>query len=405
MRYSSAISRLKLSPLLARLTFVFMLLIGCSFGPSGNLDLDENILPPPPNVPTATNSYVSPSGDDANNGSALAPWATIQHAANGVRPGAVVHVAPGTYGAVNSKISGTATARIRFVSDVKWGAKLRSSGIDTVWTNRGNYVDIMGFDVSGNVRIGILNLASFVRVIGNNVHNIPAVCGSSGGAGIMNGSYTASDNDMIANVVHDIGNPAVFCKTIHGLYHANLRGHILNNISYRNEGWGIHLWHAANNVVISNNLVFKNAQGGIIVGDGDAPGGVRDDNTLVSNNILVDNQNSAIIEEGATGAGNQYLNNLIWNNSRGIILANRLRDVNTINADPQLVNYQPDGSGDYHLQPTSPATNSGTIQGMPPIDFDGAPKLSGAKPHIGPYVFGSKAQHWPWIELMPIHQD
>jgi len=374
-----------------------MLSIGCSFGPNGDLDLDESIHPVPPTAAATTDSYVSPGGKDSNSGSASAPWATIQHAANVVTPGAVVHVAPGTYGAVTSRINGTASARIRFISDVKWGALVRSSGTDTVWTNYGNYVDIMGFDVSGNVRIGILNWASFVRTIGNNVHNIPAVCSSSGGAGIMNASYTASDNDMIGNVVHDVGNLAVYCKTIHGLYHANLRGHIVNNISYRNEGWGIHLWHAASNVVISNNLVFNNVQGGIIVGDGDAPGGVVDNNTLVSNNILVGNQHSAIIEEGATGPGNQYLNNLIWNNGRGILLANRLRDVNTINADPQLVNYQPDGSGDYHLQPTSRAINSGTTQGMPPLDFDGAPRPFGSGPDIGPYEFGATPTPWPWM--------
>jgi len=280
---------------------------------------------------------------------------------------------------------------------VKWGAQLRSGGGEAVWTNNGNYVDIMGFDVSGNVQIGILNWASFVRTIGNSVHDISAVCGSNGGAGIMNASYTASDDDMIGNVVHDVGNFTVQCQAIHGLYHANLRGHIVNNILYRNEGWGIHLWHAANNVVIANNLVFNNAQGGILVGDGDAPGGVTDNNTLVSNNILVGNGNSAIIEDGATGPGNQYLNNLIWNNGGGIILKNGLHDVNTINADPQMVNYQPDGGGDYHLQPTSRAINSGTTQGMPPLDFDGAPRPFGSGPDIGSYEFGATPTPWPWM--------
>ncbi len=352
--------------------------------------------PSPTPVPTASDRYVAPVGNDSNDGSASAPWATIQHAANVIAPGLVVHVAPGTYGSINSQTSGTASARIRFISDVKWGAKLQSNGTATVWTNSGNYVDIMGFDVSGTVDVGIQNDGSFVRIIGNNVHNSPSSCSSNGGAGIDNDSFTSTDNDIIGNVVHDVGNPAASCATIQGIYHSDLRGHILNNISYRNSAWGIHLWHAANNVVIANNLVFANGEGGIVVGDGDAPGGVTDNNTLVVNNIIRNNP-IAVSEQGSTGSGNQYLNNLIWQNTQGIILQNGLHDVNTINADPLMVNYQPDGSGDYHLQSTSPAINSGTTQGLPPMDFDGAPRPFGGGPDIGPYEFGSPVPPWPWM--------
>src|SRR5262249_33343214 len=157
-------------------------------------------------------------------------------------------------------------------------------------------------------------------------------------------------------------------------------------------------------VVVANNLVFQNGQGGILIGDGDAPGGVTNDNTTVSNNIVMDNQRGAglaVVESGSTGTGNKYLNNILWNNTQGMVLQNGLHDVNTINADPQLVNYQPDGSGDYHLQPTSRAGNSGTTQGMPPIDFDGAPRPRGTKPHIGPYRVGSRKLNWPWIQFHP----
>ena len=333
--------------------------------------------PTPSPTPSGTNYYVASNGNDANSGTSAAPWATLQHAANVAKAGSTVHVAPGTYGVVTTSTSGTSSARIRFISDVKWGAKIRTTGVTQMWNNTANYIDIMGFDVSGDGRLGILNMGSFVRIIGNNVHNIPASCSSSGGAGIDNANYNASDDDVIGNVVHDIGDPAVQCFSVQGIYHANLRGHILNNISYRNEAWGIHLWHAANNVVVSNNLVFQNGAGGIVIGDGDSPGGVTNDNTTVSNNIVMDNRSSwgvgrAIYETGATGTHNKYLNNLIWNNSVGIVLQNGLQDLDTVNADPLLVNYQPAGGGDYHLQPTSRAINSGTTQGMPSKDFDGA---------------------------------
>lgn len=358
--------------------------------------------PTPSPTPSGTNYYVASNGNDANNGTSAAPWATLQHAANVARAGSVVHVASGTYGAVTTSASGTSSARIRFISDVKWGAKIRTTGLDQMWNNTANYVDIMGFDISGDGRLGILNTGSFVRIVGNNVHNIPAACNGSGGAGIDNANYSGTDNDIIGNVVHDIGNPAVQCFSVQGIYHSNLRGHILNNISYRNQAWGIHLWHAANNVVVSNNLVFQNGEGGIVIGDGDSPGGVTNDNTTVSNNIVMDNQSSwgaglAIYETGATGTHNKYLNNLIWNNPAGIVLQNALQDLDTVNADPLLVNYQPAGGGDYHLQPTSRAVNSGTTQGMPSEDFDGAPRPVGSGPDRGPYEFDSAATPWPWM--------
>jgi len=391
-----------------------MLLIAYAVKRKGNFDLHQTKFPErgatqtpllipapirapsPTPEPTANDRYVAPGGSDSNNGSISAPWATIQHAADMAAPGFVIHVAPGNYAAVNSQVSGTASARIRFISDVKWGAKLQGNGPASVWTNRGNYVDIMGFDVTGNTQVGIENDASFVRTIGNHVHNIPAACNSNGGAGIQDNEFFTSDNDIIGNVVHDIGDPAHSCPTTQGIYHSEIRGHILNNISYRNSAWGIHLWHAASNVVIANNLVFGNGEGGIIVGDGDAPGGIVDDYTIVTNNIILNNP-TAIGEEGATGSHNQYVNNLVWQNPKGILLRNGLHDVGTINADPLLVNYQPDGSGDYHLQSTSPAISSGTTQGMPTIDFDGAPRQGDARPHVGPYLFESQARPWPWM--------
>ncbi|MFB3916851.1 MAG: DUF1565 domain-containing protein, partial [Terriglobales bacterium] len=54
---------------------------------------DEPTQPPP----TGSSYYVASSGSDSNNGSEASPWATIQHAANIVGPGAIVIVADGTY--------------------------------------------------------------------------------------------------------------------------------------------------------------------------------------------------------------------------------------------------------------------------------------------------------------------
>ncbi len=340
-----------------------------------------------------TDYYVSPSGSDSWPGSASQPFATIAKAASAVAAGGTVHVAPGTYtsGPFTTRASGTTAARIRYVSDVRWKALIRTTGdgMHIAWTNNGSYVDIEGFDLSCTGRIGILNMGSFCRLIGNHVHDIPAAnVGGSGGAGINHGNYSAHDNDMIGNVVHHVG-PSGANNTVHGLYHSNLRGRIVNNIAYKNSGWGVHLWHAANQVTISNNLLFENGRGGIIVGAGDSPGGVTADNCLVSNNILMHNGDSAVIEYGATGANNKYLNNLIWGNVRGLVL--KVAAVGTISADPKLGNYQENGGGDYHLSAGSPCIDAGTSQGAPSTDLDGASRPKGAGFDVGPYEYSASS--------------
>jgi parallel beta-helix repeat protein len=347
----------------------------------------------------AKDYYVSSSGSDSNPGTVKKPWATLKHAAAAVEPGATIHVAPGTYrGSIITRVSGTPDARVRWISDAKWGAKLVGDSSEAVWRNYGNYVDIEGFDITGDSKNGIFNLASNVRITGNQVHDMVAPCGSpkSRGGGIDNGGYTTADNDVIDNVVHDIGTPAN-CPDHHGhgIYHSTLRGHIFNNISYRNGGCGIHLWHAANNVVVSNNLTFSNGICGIVVGAGDAPGGITNDNTLVSNNIVLYNGSYGIYETGYTGRGNRYLNNIVYGNSRGAFkLSNGLKDVGTITADPQTIflNWQSDGNGDYRLKPGSPAIGKGTPDGAPGTDHAGAAR-TGKQPDIGPFsAVESKAQ-------------
>jgi hypothetical protein len=345
------------------------------------------------------NLYVSNGGSDSDDGSSSHPWATIQHAANEVAAGDTVHVQPGLYSSgVKTMASGGPSARILFISDVKWGAKIIALSSYTAWENRGDYVDIAGFDITGNGNLGILNLGSFVRIVGNHVHDIPARCTADGGAGIDQGNFAGHDNDTIGNLVHNIGNANVGCPRVHGIYHSNQRGHVWNNIAFNNQGYGIHLWHAPVDVVVANNLVFHNGQGGITVGAGDAPGGVTADGMVVTNNILIENGTSgagwAIVESGRIGARNQYSNNVIWHNRRGIALEHG-RDSDTVNADPRLIRYANDGSGDYHLASGSPAIGTGASAGAPTVDFDGRSRPSGTT-DAGPYEFGNAPAVWPY---------
>ncbi len=360
----------------------------------------------------ATNYYVSTAGSDSNPGTQAQPWLTIQHAANTVVAGDTVHIAPGTYpisSGIVTKTSGTASAPITFISDVKWGAKIgppTTASFNDIWTQSGNYVTIEGFEIQGcttppcsdttnQTTYGIRNLASYDKILANHVHDIPGYgCPSRGGAGIYIGNYTATGNvDTIGNVTHDIGDPNAGCDKTHGIYQANKGGNVLNNISYRNAAWGIHLNHNPGNGVVANNLVYQNGRGGITL-SGDSTAGYICDNETVANNLVISNGgfagrgfSQAIREYSATGPNNKFLNNLIYGNADNSISLLTGTQSGTLTSNPQLVNYQADGKGDYHLQSGSPAIDAGTSTGAPATDFDGVARPQGAGYDIGAYEF------------------
>lgn len=324
---------------------------------------------------TGNDYYVSPTGSDSASGALAAPWRTIGHSISVVRPGDTVHVLPGSYNeSPYCTRSGTSTAPIRFVSEQKWAAKILGSGSEN-WGFRvdGDYNSIEGFDITNSNTSsgheGVETNGNFDQVMGNNIHNIDPNGGSDGlgGAGIVNGGDITKGNlDVIGNVVHDIGNINFPWYQVQGIYYGSKGGRIYNNIVYRVQGWGIHLWHAASNITIANNTVFNNMEGGIIVGDGDYPcpnACATDDYTIVTNNIVVYNQahnyNGSVMggygisENGHTGTHNVYANNLVYGNAAGgYLLQNGLTATGTVEADPQLLNYQANGSGNYQLGPS-----------------------------------------------------
>jgi hypothetical protein len=356
---------------------------------AGTQDLAHTVEAP------SYNLYVAPTGSDSGPGSAALPFQTIQQAAKVATPSTTVHVAPGTYYEnVMNNTSGSTTARIRFVSDTKFGAAIIGRGTEAVWTNSGNYVDIVGFDISGSGRHGILNWASYTLIAGNHVHNLTVSggCTGEGGAGIVNANYSGSHGDIIGNVVHDIGVPGE-CNTVHGIYSSNFGGLIANNIVYRASSYGIHLWHAVRNVVVANNTVFANGSpsigGGIVIGNGDAPGGIVLDHSSVINNIVYKNPGASIreycySEENCIGSHNVIANNLDNGNGSNISLK-VTSATDTVLTDPQFVDFRADGKGNYHLKKTSPAANMGRSTLAPTYDMDNVVRPRGTAVDIGAY--------------------
>jgi len=345
--------------------------------------------------PAGQDYYVSPRGNDRSDGSGKHPWATIARASLSVSPGDTVHVLPGVYrGRVLTLASGSRNARVTYISDERWKAQIIGDIVDySAWDNRGDYVDIIGFDVSGSGRTGLYNDASHVRLVRNHVHDLAgptsARC-ANGGAGIMHGNYSASDNDTIGNTVHDVGwTNAALClnsgSAVHGIYHANAGGHIANNLVFHNRAYGIHLWHAATGVVISANTVFNNGSSGLVVGAGGEPKGSRAENCLVANNIFVYNGRYGFVEGGNTG-NNQYISNLSFGNVLGSaqVQNGNVAD-RTINVDPLFEHYTGDSTGNYRLRRGSPALGVGNQYGGPPDDIEGRTRFGSSRIDLGAY--------------------
>lgn len=325
--------------------------------------------------------YVSPAGREGAVGSAADPFLTLSAAASAALPGTVVKVGAGTYrGSLTTGRSGTADARITFLATGPGRVQIiGDAASEYAWRNDGNFVDIVGFDISGDNQGGLLQTGSQVRIADNKVH------GFARGSCITTYSrdYALTAVDIIGNTVHDCGSSSLE----HGIYVGHAGGVVADNIVYGNAGYGIHCWHNCNELTISNNVLFANGSGGMIIGQGDSPnfGNVPADNFIVSNNIVVHNGGPGIQESGATGRFNRFLNNNVYAN-RGSGLDVRTDLVfETLTVDPQFVDYRSDGTGDYRLRDSSPCIDAGTDVGGSPRAIDGTLRPQGAGFDIGAY--------------------
>jgi len=133
--------------------------------------------------------WVAIDGDDAGPGTRDEPWATLQHAADSVGPGATVYVGEGAYEQrVEIRGSGTPGRPITFAVAPGERVVLDGSSLEVppgqnamIAIDSQHFVTIRGFeitgyrsDVSGHVPIGILvkRAADHVRLAGNVVHDM-----------------------------------------------------------------------------------------------------------------------------------------------------------------------------------------------------------------------------------------
>lgn len=341
-------------------------------------------------------------------GSAAYPYKTLAAAARAVKAASTtVYVKPGVYeGGFTTSANGSADGGIYWVSTVRWGARIvpassstRQFDDTTAWTNSGDYVHIVGFEVDGsnsadaaydNWRQGIYTSGTRSVVRDNYVHDIARwySCSSgAGGAGInIDASPSGGLSDAIGNWVRDVGQPGSNCTRFQGIY-VSSSGSVINNVVYRAyKGAAIHLYHEATAVKVLNNTVAA-SNVGIVVGTGEYRGKpVEHKGSLIYNNIAYDNYIG--IEEYIGRAGimgvNFYKNNLVTANTRDWgKMTNAVTGTKT--GDPGFVQYKKSQLlPNFHLSANSAAEGAGTASGAQPTDFDGRARAAGGN-CIGAY--------------------
>lgn len=322
------------------------------------------------------NYYVSPSGNNSNDGSQARPWLTINYAASHFAlgsSGATIHVADGTYlesasscapigspssvcmnhGGTSSQplvvqcdngLNGAASAghcTIRQPSNTDKPQFMTIAGV--------NYVTFQGFDLGGDsshpatlVHAGILIYAkdgngNFVQVNQNYIHDMASAADDGIGFGpgcpsegmiVVDGNTTggtiAHDDKFIGNFINNGGSLASkSCNQFHGIYAPGFKQVYENNIVGNVPGAGIKVFPSVCSENVSNNLVFHNGWWGILVKDSGAGGCAADGGTVglstIDNNMAINNGfNTACsgIMQPVSGSGtNLYSNNLLLGNS------------------------------------------------------------------------------------------
>lgn len=378
---------------------------------------------------------------DSGPGDAKRPFCTISAAAARARAGQTVRVAAGTYlEDVTVHASGTAKKPIVFVADERRAVVVRGRANGFTIKKR-RWVTVKGFTVTHTGSYGIsVQASSFVRILDNHVSQAGRRAKGHTRAGIwLSGSSDSlvagnkADHNSFAgiqltdgstrNVVRGnrvFANASGYTRSAPGI-HVNAAPHntIERNIAYYNEDSGIECYAGANDLLILENVTYRNGDHGIdangcsgnrILGNTvyanvaaginveAGSGGARIANNISSDNGINSPRTRSDIRVDATSTTGTSMDSdlvylsapttlFIWGSAIYQTLS-ELQDAtgqerHGIEADPRFAS--PD-KGNFHLLADSPAIDSAdsAVPGWPSSDIQGHPRVDvPATPNTG----------------------
>jgi Protein of unknown function (DUF1565). len=383
---------------------------------------------------------VDPAGDDGNPGTAASPFRTIQKAANVVNPGDTVIVRDGVYTGSNSCSGtmavvclgrgGTATAKVTFRSENKWGAKIDGQGFNNegwYFLAAANYVRIEGFEVyginalaadGGASGLALYNGGHHAEIVGNNIHNIGKICTDTSKG--QNGIFIQQPNITIeGNLIHDIGrfadrengcNPATlyYQNHDHGIYvngnvdsssipganYATVKNNVFYNIK---RGWAMQLYPGslAGVNILNNTFAFANPyRDGQILVDANLSATLIQNNTFYQpTNVAVRIPNNPVMTAVVVSNNLTTTPGIVTKTLLGMTVAD-----NWLSTDPQLANTTT-VPYDFKLSASSPGVDGGLTISSILDDYDGVLRPQGLGYDIGAYEYSGLSLAAPPIDL------
>ena len=301
-----------------------------------------------------TNYYVSPNGNDSNNGSLNSPWKTIQRAANIATAGDTVYVRGGTYNeTIKITRSGSSGVGQRIIFKnypselpvVDVSGKSVSGQVGVFTLSNVSYVTIEGFDIknfttnsTNNVPIGIYvwGAGSYVEILNNHISYIKNTA-NSGDANALGLLVAGTEVPASINNIIISGNELDHL-TLGSSESLSVNGNVehwkvINNKIHDNNNIGIDAigfeetnpndtYNQARDGLISGNLVFNiSSYGNPAYGNEYAADGIYVDGgkrIIIENNIVHNTDFGIELASEHKGKSTSYVtvrNNLVWNNN------------------------------------------------------------------------------------------
>ena len=261
----------------------------------------------------ACTKYASPTGSDANPGTAAAPLKTAQALANALAGGGVGCLQPGVYsGGIRFAAGGTPASRL-VIQSAPGGRATVVGEIKLI--EDAHFVTVQGLRLDGtNGRGAPSPMINTVGAVfhGNNVSNADDTCFGLGDK--VNG--IAVDTVIEANQIHHCGVDGT--NMDQGVYvREAIRTQVIGNVIHSNPDRGVQLYPNGDGSVVRGNLIDGNGTGVIFSGDDLDTA----DGNLVTENIITNADMRWNVEHYYPnpflfGVGNVVTRNCVWGGAK-----------------------------------------------------------------------------------------